>query len=194
MSEKEFEIQKIVDINRYLQNPAAYRHLFEVQVPPSKIKTWKVRYNYILGTLMVGDLILDLESENMLEIHPFPEWVVHLKRFNQPTTVPYLVVPDLDLSITRKITRKPYPDKIELIEDLISHLTISNLIAFEYQLGVNVLVPAFIPHFFISSKFDKEGHVAAPYLQVFEPNINALQQTLNIKPTSYFQLPFSVFI
>ena len=194
MTEKSLKVLNIINIEDYLKNSREYHHLFEVQLPPDEINLWKVRDHFDMGTLMVGDLLLDLEQENKLEIHPFPEWVVHLRSKGVVKSKPYLIVPNLSKQTVKKINRKSFNEKIELIQDEIKNLKIDDLIAFEYELGVNILVPAFIPHFFISSKINKEEGNEPPYLQVFEPKIDTITALLKVKPTYYFKLPFTVII
>lgn len=188
------QIRKIVNLNDYVANKKEFEHLFEVQLPPEGIKLWKPRFNFELGTPLIGDLYLDLEQEKMMEIHPFPEWVVFLKSLGIVNAKPYLVVPNFPKSIVGKLLRKNIEENVSLIHQEISKLTIDDMIAYEYELGVNVLVPAFIPHFFISSAINKEAGESPPYLQVFEPNIEQLTKTLKIKTTYYFELPFTAKI
>ncbi len=173
-----------------MEKKEIYEHLFEIQTPPSDIKLWKIRFNFDLGTLLLGDLLLDLEQEKMLEIHPFPEWVVQLKCVSNGKSKPYLVVPNLPKSLVRKFARKTSDEIVEILTQEIPKLKINDLIAVEYEVGVNILVPAFIPHFFISSKINKAEGELPPYLQVFEPNIESTTKNLKIKPTYYFELPF----
>jgi len=194
MNQISLKINHIVNLERYLEDSNAYSHLFEVQLPPDDIKQWKIRYNYDMGTPLIGDLLLDIEEENMLEIHPFPEWVVHLRSNEIVKSKPYLIVPNFSKKNVKKINRKSIEEKIVIIQNEIENLQIDDLIAFEYELGINVLVPAFIPHFFISSKINKEKGEKAPYLQVFEPKLDILTKNLKIKTTYFFKLPFSVRI
>ena len=188
MTDKLIKIQKIITIKDFQNNRENFIYLFEVQFPPKEIKLFKERYNFELGTLLVGDLLLDLEKERMLEIHPFPEWVVHLK--TESKCKPYLVVPNFSKAFINKLLRKPLHVKLDLLKNCISSLEIENLIAFEYEEGINLLIPAYIPHFFISSKIDKECGEQPPYLQVFEPNFADIAKVLRIKPSYYFKLSF----
>lgn len=188
------KIKTIITLNDYAKGTNIYKHLFEVQLPTEDLKLWKPRYNFELGTLLVGDLLLDLEQERALEIHPFPEWVVYLKSLRNTKAKPYLIVPNFSKSFVGKLSRKSVENNISLIQEEVNKLTIEDLISFEYEIGVNVLVPAFIPHFFISSKIDKVEGETPPYLQVFEPNLEPLTRNLNIKTTYFFKLPFKVFI
>jgi hypothetical protein len=194
MKESPFKMKKILTFESYLKSKDLYEHLFEVQVPPENIKLWKVRYNFDMGTPMIGDLLLDLEQERMLEVHPFPEWVVYLRSNYNVKSKPYLIVPTFSNSFVKQISRKTLDKRIELIQKEIEKLSIEDLIAFEYEIGINILIPAFIPHFFICSKINKEAGESPPYLQVFEPNLDILTKNLKIKPSYLFKLPFSVSI
>ena len=194
MTDTLLRIQNILNLDKFIQKSSEYNHLFEVQIPPNDINLWKVRFHFEMGTPMVGDLLLDLEQENKLEIHPFPEWVVQLKSRDFVESKPYLIVPNVSKQLVKKINRKPIQEKIDIIKSIVKELKIGDLLAFEYEIGINVLIPAYIPHFFISSKIKKKANEAPPYLQVFEPNITNLSKLLNIKPTYYFELPFTVII
>ncbi len=194
MAQTPLRVKNIVNFERYLENPSNYSHLFKVQLPPEDINLWKIRYNVEIGTPLIGDLFLSLEEEKKLEIHPFPEWVVHLRSKDLVKSKPYLIVPNLSRAFLKKLNRKSLNDKIELIKNEIEKVKIEDLIAFEYELGINILVPAFVPHFFISSRINKEMGDTPPYLQVFEPNIENITKVLKIKPTYYFELPFTVII
>jgi hypothetical protein len=190
-------VQRIINIvtyNDYIKEENLYENLFEVQLPPEDINLWKIRYNFNMGTPLLGDLLLDLEQEERLEIHPFPEWVVQLKTKDVVKSKPYLVVPNFSKPLIKKINRKSINEKIELIQNEIDTIKIDDLIAFEYDIGINILVPAFIPHFFISSKINREAGEKPPYLQVFEPNLEVLTKNLKIKTTYFFKLPFSVTV
>ncbi|MHA1150348.1 MAG: hypothetical protein ACTSR8_19140 [Promethearchaeota archaeon] len=194
MTENLQNVKTIIKMGDYLKDPNLYNFLFELQQPPNDINLWKIKYNFKMGTPLVGDLILDLEKENNLEVHPFPEWVVFLRYTAKVNSRPYLIVPKLDNKFVRKLSRKTIDDRISMLKEKIKALTIDDFLAFEYELGINVLVPAFIPHLFISSTIKKEEGESPPYLQVFEPNIDILNTTLKIRPTYFFKLPFSVII
>jgi hypothetical protein len=194
MKETSIKIKKILTFESYLKNKELYKYLFEIQMPPENIKLWKVRYNFDLGTILVGDLLLDLEQERMFEIHPFPEWIVYLKSTYNVKSKPYLIVPMFSNSIVKQLSRISLDKRIDLIQKEIEKISIEDLIAFEYDIGINILVPAFIPHFFISSKINKEAGESPPYLQVFEPNLDILTKNLKIKTSYLFKLPFSVSI
>ena len=194
MSVPTTKIKNIIRFNDFVKDPIEFTHLFEVQVPPDDINLWKIRYNFDMGTPLVGDLLLNLESERNLEIHPFPEWVVYLKSIGNKSSRPYLVVPNFPKSFIKKISRKSIDEKVNLIKNQVDNIQIDDLIAFEYEVGINILVPAFIPHFFISSHIDKDAGETPPYLQVFEPKLDTLTTNLRIKTTYFFKLPYTVRI
>ncbi|MHA1274545.1 MAG: hypothetical protein ACTSQJ_17060 [Promethearchaeota archaeon] len=189
-----YKIKNIIRLEDYYENINLFNHLFEVQLPPNDLKSWRPRYNYEIGNLLVGDLILDLEKENTLEVHPFPEWVVHLRTINPTNSIPYLIVPNLPNSFMKKLNRKNIDQRTVLVQEKIKNLKIDDFIAFEYKIGVNVLIHAFTPHLFISSKVNKEIGDIGSYLQVFEPNFELFTKILKIKTTYFFKIPFSVII
>jgi len=186
------KIRNIITLEEYRRNEKDYEYLFEIQLPPNDLKMFKVRFNFDLGNPLIGDLILDLEQEKMLEYHPFPEWVVQLKSPSKVLSKPYLIVPRLDKKIVRRITRKSIEEKFSVIESHLNNIGVEDLIAFEYDVGINILVPPFVPHFFISSKISKEKGGNPPYLQVFEPNMEHVAKNLKLKTTYFFELPFLV--
>ncbi|MHA1489269.1 MAG: hypothetical protein ACTSRI_06405 [Promethearchaeota archaeon] len=188
------KIKNIITLEEYINNKEKYIHLFEVQLPPDDLKLFKPRLNFEMGNPLIGDLRLDLEKENMLEIHPFPEWVVQLKSPENVKCKPYLIVPNFSLSVVKSLARKSFEKKLKIIEQEVKKLTIDDLIAFKYEIGINILVRGFTPHFFISSKINKDIGEAPPYLQVFEPNMDKITRILKIKTTYFFKLPFSVMI
>ena len=96
--------------------------------------------------------------------------------------------------MVRKFRRKSIDERIELIQNEINSTQIQDLLGFEYKIGINIMVPAFIPHFFISSHIDEIKGDKPPYLQVFEPELSYLTKNLNIKTTYYFQLPYKASI
>ena len=194
MTENIKNVKNILKMEDYLKEPNLYNFLFELQQPANDNELWKIKYNFEMGTPLVGDLLLDLEKENNLEIHPFPEWVVHLRYPAKVNSKPYLIVPRFDNKFVKRLMRKTIDEKISMLKEKIKTLTVDDLIGFEYELGINILVPAFIPHFFISSKIRKEDGESPPYLQVFEPKLDIINKTFKIRPTYFFKLPFSVII
>ena len=97
------KVKTIITFNDYATHVNIYNHLFEVQLPTEDLKLWKTRYRFELGTPLVGDLLLDLEQEKALEIHPFPEWVVYLKSLGKVKAKPYLIVPNFSKAFVRKL-------------------------------------------------------------------------------------------
>ena len=79
MSEKINNIKSIIRLKDYIENEENLTHLFEIQLAPPGLKNFRPRFNFDKGgTLLVGDLVLNIEEEQYLESHPFPEWVVQL--------------------------------------------------------------------------------------------------------------------
>jgi len=79
MPEKAVIIKSIIKLEEYVENEDKFKYLFEVQLTPPNLKNFRPRFNFDKGgTLLVGDLVLNLEEEQFLESHPFPEWVVQL--------------------------------------------------------------------------------------------------------------------
>lgn len=194
MTEKIEKLTNIITLEDYISKENDYNHLIEVQFPPADVNMFKVRFNFDMGTPLIGDLILDVETESLLELHPFPEWVVYLRSRTTTKSTPYLIVPNLSKKFMRKLNRKSVDQRIDLIKDELKDLKQSDLLAFEYKLGINILVPAFTPHLFISSKIDKESGDNPPYLQVFEPKLDELTKNLKIKTTYFFNLPYKVSV
>ena len=194
MTEQPLKIKNIINLEDYIKNEEEYKHLFEVQLPPEGLRLFRIRENINMGTPLVGDLVLDLEAEDTLEIHPFPEWVVYLKSIGNNTSKPYLIIPNLSKPFVKKLNRKSVQERIDLIKNQLIDLKIEDLLAFEYEIGINILVPAFLPHFFISSKINKDQGESPPFLQVFEPKMDFLTKNLKIKTTYFFKMPFSVMI
>lgn len=188
------KLTNIITLEDYISKENDYNHLIEVQFPPADVNIFKVRMNFDMGTPLIGDLVLDVEAENLLEVHPFPEWVVFLRSKTLTKSKPYLVVPNLSKKFMRKLNRKSVYHRIELIKEELKDLKQSDLFAFEYELGVNILVPAFTPHLFVSSQIDKVSGDNPPYLQVFEPKLDELTKNLKIKTTYFFTLPYKVSI
>ncbi len=193
MSEKVNNIKFIIRLKNYIENEENFKHLFEIQLAPPGLKNFKPRFNFDKGgTLLVGDLVLNIEEEQYLESHPFPEWVVQLISKEKPIGKPYLIVPNLPNRFISKLNKMNYIKRISKIEEMINSLTADDLIAFEYQIGVNIKINANVPHTFIA-KIAPEKHEKPPYLQVYEPNLKIFNEVLKFK-TPYYKLPFKIRI
>mgnify|MGYP001048892842 CR=1 FL=1 len=193
MPEKAVILKSIIKLEDYVENEDKFKHLFEVQLAPPNLKNFRPRFNFDKGgTLLVGDLVLNLEEEQYLESHPFPEWVVQLISTEKPIGVPYLIVPNLPNRFISRLNKMNYEKRILKIDETIKNLTADELIAFEYQIGVSIKVNANVPHTFIA-KIAPEKNEKPPYLQVYEPNLRIFNEVLKFK-TPYYKLPFKIRI
>lgn len=193
MPEKAVIIKSTIKLEDYVENEDKFKHLFEIQLAPSGLKNFKPRFNFDKGgTLLVGDLVLNIEEEQYLESHPFPEWVVQLISKEKSIGKPYLIVPNLPNRFISKLNKMNYIKRISKIEEMINNLTADDLIAFEYQIGVSIKINANVPHTFIS-KIDLKKNEKPPYLQVYEPNLKIFNEVLKFK-TPYYKLPFKIKI
>ena len=193
MSEKINNIKYIIKLENYIENEENFKHLFEIQLAPPGLKNFRPRFNFDKGgTLLVGDLVLNIEEEQYLESHPFPEWVVQLISKEKALGKAYLIVPNLANRIISRLNTMNYEKRIVKIDEIIKNLTADDLIAFEYQIGVSIKVHANVPHTFIS-KIDLKKNEKPPYLQVYEPNLRIFNEVLKFK-TPYFKLPFKIKI
>lgn len=193
MSEKINNIKSIIRLKDYIENEENLTHLFEIQLAPPGLKNFRPRFNFDKGgTLLVGDLVLNIEEEQYLESHPFPEWVVQLISKEGPIGLAYLIVPNLPNRFISRLNTMNYEKRIAKINEIIKNLTADDLIAFEYQIGVSIKVHANVPHTFIS-KIDLKKNEKPPYLQVYEPNLRIFNEVLKFK-TPYYKLPFKIKI
>ncbi|MCK4280578.1 MAG: hypothetical protein KAX10_00560 [Candidatus Lokiarchaeota archaeon] len=186
-------IKSIIRLKDYIENEEDFKHLFEIQLAPPGLKNFRPRFNFDKGgTLLVGDLVLNIEEEQYLESHPFPEWVVQLISKEGPIGSAYLIVPNLPNRFISRLNTMNYEKRIAKIDEVIKNLTTDDLIAFEYQIGVSIKVNANVPHTFIS-KIDLKKNEKPPYLQVYEPNLRIFNEVLKFK-TPYYKLPFKIKI
>lgn len=193
MSEKINNIKSIIRLKDYIENEENLTHLFEIQLAPPGLKNFRPRFNFDKGgTLLVGDLVLNIEEEQYLESHPFPEWVVQLISKVGPIGLAYLIVPNLPNRFISRLNTMNYEKRIAKINEIIKNLTADDLIAFEYQMCVSIKVHANVPHTFIS-KIDLKKNEKPPYLQVYEPNLRIFNEVLKFK-TPYYKLPFKIKI
>ena len=193
MSELVKSLKRFVVFDDYIKDFESYRHLFEIQLPPTDLLNFRPKHNFEQGgTLLVGDLVLNTEEEEYLESHPFPEWVVQLISSAEPSGKAYLIVPDFEGRFIFRLDKMNYEKRIKKIEEKIGALSIDDLIAVEYKIGMNIRVPENVPHTFIS-KINNEIRENPPYLQVFEPNLKVFHEVLKFK-TPYYKLPFKIKI
>ena len=193
MSKLVKNIKRIIVFNDYIKESEKYIHLFEIQLPPTDLQNFRPKYNFEQGgTLLVGDLVLNIEVEEYLESHPFPEWVVQLVSSKGQSGKAYLIVPDLEVRFISRLNKLNYEKRIKKIEEIVGSLSLDDLIAVEYKIGMNIRVPENVPHTFIG-KINNAKNEKPPYLQVFEPNLKVFNELLKFK-TPYYKLPFKIKI
>lgn len=191
MTESIKKISNVIRLNEYLEDEEKYVHLFEIQYPPQNLKNFRPRYNFEQGgTFLVGDLVLDLQEEEYLESHPFPEWVVQLISKSGSSGKAYFITLNLEVNFISRLNKMNYEKRVKKIDEKVALITQEEVFAFEYQIGINIKVPANIPHAFIS-KYNSNKNEVPPYLQVFEPNLRIFNETLKLK-TPYYKLPFKI--
>ena len=181
---------KIINIDDYLVRVERFSHLFEIcQQPPDTI-TWQMHDEFTqAGTLFLGDLNLNEQETENIEIHPFPEWVIKIFQPNKKPGKAYAIFPVLPKKFIQKtLARKDYNSRIQKIQEKINTLSAEDMIAVEYVDGMCLKVPENVPHYFLSVIQQGED---IPYLQVFEPRIDFIKSQLGYD-TPYFHLPFKL--
>jgi len=134
---------------------------------------------------MVGDLRVLKDKTSVLEIHPFPEWVVQIFQYGIETGDTFAIVPNFPKKEVDDMRDLPWSLRVEKIEALLNDLELSEYLAVKYQDGVCLKVPANIPHEFIRIA-DKNENV--PYCQVFEPDFKSIGEVFQIQPTMFFEI------
>ena len=183
-------IGKIITNKEYLSNVEDYQHLFEIcQQPPDTI-TWQTHDEFTYaGTLFLGDLNLNEQETENLEIHPFPEWVIKIFQPSKKPGKAYAIFPLLPKKFIQKtLPRKDFATRIQKIQSKIDSLTIEDIIAVKYVDGMCIKVPENVPHYFLSV-IEKGEDI--PFLQVFEPRIDFIKSHMGFD-TPYFHLPFKL--
>ena len=184
---------KLIREAEYAEAQEKYGHLFDICTPKpemlEKDLEWLVRDGFDpMGTLMVGDLRVKKHETTIVEIHPFPEWVVQMRLPQQKSGKVYALVPELSQKDLEKLARREWNKRIEKLQDMLDGLTPENYFAIEYQEGISIKIPANVPHEFLSVVASDEK---TPYCQVFEPNFKAVGETLKID-TPYFNLKYTL--
>ncbi len=189
MSNEEWKITEIWAIEDALKNQAEWGHLFEIQLPPPDFKNFREREKYdIAGHLLVGDLVIDENSTTFLETHPFPEWVVQLDLPGKKFGSAFVIFGKVPQKLIKRWASKPWETRVKQTAKQVQKLTASDLFAIQYHIGINIKVPANVPHYFLSACV---GEDTFPYMQVFEPTIPLLNDVLG-GPTAYHNLPSRV--
>ncbi len=153
---------------------------------------WLVRDTFTnAGTLMVGDLRVIKKNTNILEVHPFPEWVVQLYQLEKPSGTTYAILPHFTEKDVECLKHLKWEKRVEKIRNLIDMQSEEDFIAIEYKDGVSIKIPENIPHEFISVFNEEEN---CPYCQVFEPNMEEICNIFHYTPTEFFNLNFELKI
>ena len=191
---------RIID---FRENPEALKeieHLAEFQAKPEDLpkefENFRPRGGFPAGHLLVGDLVINEESSKQLEVHPFPEWVVQLVRLDtaSDSVDGYCVVLNIDAKDVRKMEKKDWRERKDMIKEMVKACQPESLLAFRMVPGICVKVMANVPHYFIAAA--KTETTDYPYCQVFEPNITweELAPFGKFEPTAYFQTSFEIRI
>lgn len=196
----ECNYMKIVDFRENSELLKEFEHLAEFQAKPEdfpkEFENFRSRGGFSAGHLLVGDIIINEESSNQLEVHPFPEWVVQLVRLDttSESVDGYCVVLNVDIKELRKIEMKDWWERKDMIKELVKNCQPETLLALCMMPGICVKVLANVPHYFIATA--KTDEIEYPYCQVFEPNITWEEYAPfgKFEPTAYFQIPFDICI
>jgi hypothetical protein len=186
---------QIIHETEYIQAQKTYGHLFDICQPKlemiEKKIDWWVRDAFDkLGTLMVGDLIVLKHESDMMEIHPFPEWVVQMHMVGKTSGKTYAIVPAFEEKDIRKLEMRDWEKRIKKTQEMLDPLTEKDFIAIEYKEGISIKIPPNVPHDFISVVKIGEND---PYCQVFEPNFASVVEIFKIS-TPYFNLKMKLKI
>jgi len=179
-------MEKITE-NRYLEIQSKWGHLFEIAQPnPEMIEKnidWSVKDGYdIAGSLLVGDLRVIKNETNVLETHPFPEWVIQMYQVGRLSGKVYAIIPKISKSQLKELNLTDYAARIKRTQKILDDLQEIDYFAIEYKIGINIKIPANVPHEFISLVSSNE---TVPYCQVFEPNMENIMKTFQIEPAFY---------
>ena len=163
-----------------------FAHLFEILQPPPGLLNFKPKDRFSAGGyILVGDLVCNETQTNVMEIHPFPEWVVNSGRFGTCSGKAYAIFARIDPKfLERKISRKDWMGRVQEYKEYLKSLTIDGVFAVELPVGCIIKVCNNVPHYFLSKQQPGEDY---PYLVVFEPEIPLLTEDLKIA-TAYFNL------
>ncbi len=182
---------KILSLQDAALSTKEFSHLFEISTLPAafvenQALDWRVRDGYSnAGTLLVGDLRVMKSSTAIVEIHPFPEWLVEILQPGQQVGKAYAIVPNWSIERLERIKSKAWEEKLSCIEKHLQETSADEWLAITYQPGVCIKIPAYVPHEFLAVV--KEGEIH-PYLQCFEPNFEFLSESLGINPTALFSV------
>lgn len=173
--------------NRYNETQAKWGHLFEIAQPnPEMIEKnldWSIKDGYdVAGTLLVGDLWVIKNDTNVLETHPFPEWVIQIYQLGRKSGKVYAILPKITESQLNELNLTDYTIRVKNTQKILEGLQEEDFFAIEYHIGMDIKIPANVPHEFISV-VSLEEYV--PYCQVFEPNMEKIMNSLRMEPAFY---------
>lgn len=172
-------IKQIVTIEEFLKNPNKYHHLFEITTQQPLDKEWVEREIFSLGgNLMIGDLNLSQQVTDVIEFHPFPEWVIKIYQPNKNPGIAYAVIPLLTKDEIAQYNKLDFYERNKAAQQKINTLYPKDFIAIPYVDGLCIKIPRNVPHYFLS--VIKEGQ-DVPFLEVFEPKVPILEEVLKNK-------------
>ncbi len=184
-----FTYMQIVTPSYYSIINQRWHHLIEFNSIPQNMHEhhldWQVRekINADHGFLL-GDLQVIKTKTKVMETHPFSEWVLQ-SYSNYPQGTVYLLIPPFTQEEMTHIFTLSLPQRKEWIQDALTATPADTFLAFQYCIGVNIKVNAYVPHEFISScKPDQHS----PYCQVFEPNYAYEEQMFRVASTIFYDL------
>ncbi len=187
---------KIIRPNHYEKANREYPHLFNIGTVPNEMEKdnidWLVRDKFdAAGTFMLGDLRVVKTQMKVMEIHPFPEWVVQIFQPLKDSNNTYLIIPNIDQNQFIRAKKKSWEERTAFFLNFLFALNHGDYIAIEYRDGVSIKVPANVPHDFI---YKENGKKSVPYCQVFEPDFEKIGKLYQISPTHIFKLGYSLKI
>ncbi len=168
-----------------------YRHLFEISQLPSAFSEnpkldWRVRDGFEhAGSLLVGDLRVLKQETDVVEIHPFPEWLVEILQPFSKVGTAYAIVPNWPVHLVDSIKKLPWDQKLSIIKKELLNRKSEHWIAIQYEPGICIKICEYVPHEFLA--YYSEDQIP-PYLQCFEPNFDFLPKVMGIEATILFPL------
>jgi len=180
---------QIITQTKYFDSQLKWNHLFEIAQPSNTMISnnmdWMVRDGFdVAGTLLIGDLRVIKQETIVLETHPFPEWVIQLYEIGKKSGKVYAIIPKLSKDQLDQLNSMEYTTRITQTQNFLNDLNPEDFLAIEYVIGVNIKIPANVPHEFIALCTENEN---IPYCQVFEPNLEKIMKNLQISP-AFFNL------
>ena len=191
---------KVLNLRTDSENLSQYEHLFEISQVPKAFSEdpkldWRVRDGFNeSGTLLVGDLRVLKTATDVVEIHPFPEWLVEILQPFCKVGKAYAVVPNWPKEFFGALNNTWWKEKLSMIRNRISTMSMMSTdewLAIEYEPGICIKIPAYVPHEFLA-RFSEDQK--PPYLQCFEPNFDFLPKIMGIEATILFELNQSLHI